>query len=252
MRPFSNCSHSLLVSMLVLLIGLPASATAQSLSMRLASGHRPEEDKARDAGREPGAVIDFLGIEAGMTVLDVIAAGGYYSEVLSEAVGPAGHVYAQNTDFILKMRDGANEKAISARLADNRLPNVERLNRKFANLGLAPASLDAAITALNFHDIYNSSGPEAATGILKAVKAYLKPGGLLGIIDHAGNAGADNTALHRIEESNVALAAEKAGFIVEARSDVLRNSSDDRSGGVFGPGMRGATDRFVLKLRKPR
>ena len=252
MQVFSARSGLLLLATLVALSGSSACATAPDLATRLTTGDRAEADKARDAGRRPAAVIGFLGIEPGMTVMDLIAAGGYYTEVLSGAVGPKGRVYAQNSEFVLKIRDGANEKAMTARLANDRLPNVERLDRELDNLSLAPDSLDAVITALNFHDIYNGGGPEAAHAMLRAVREALRPGGVLGLIEHAGNAGADNEKLHRIEESKVVAAAEKAGFVVEATSDVLRHPEDDRTQFVFAKGLRGATDRFVLKLRKPR
>lgn len=236
-----------------LLLTLPASARgeASELAARLSAQSRPAADRARDAGRKPAEVVAFLGIEPGMTVVDLIAAGGYYTEVLSIAVGTEGRVYAQNTAFTLQFRDGANEKAIRERLAGNRLPNVERLDREIADLGLAPDSVDAAVTALNFHDVYNGRGPEAAAAFLAAAYDFLEPGGVLGIIDHAGNPGADNEKLHRIEEERVLEAARAAGFEVEASSDVLRNPQDDRSRSVFAEGLRGHTDRFVLRLRKP-
>jgi len=229
---------------------LGAACAPADLATRLADPHRAESDRARDAGRKPAEVVGFLGIEPGMTVVDLIAAGGYYTEVLSLAVGPRGHVYAQNTRFTLEIRDGANDAAMTARLADGRLPNVERLDREIGDLGLAPNSIDAAVTALNFHDIYNGRGPEAANGFLLAVKAILVPGGVLGIVDHAGGAG-DDESLHRIDEALVVAAAEQAGFIVEATSDVLRNPDDDRERNVFAEGLRGHTDRFVLRLRRP-
>lgn len=252
MQVFSTRSGLLLLAALLALSTSLACATGPDLATRLASGDRAEADKARDAGRRPAAVIEFLGIEPGMTVMDLIAASGYYTEVLSHAVGPDGKVYAQNVDFSLKFRDGANDKAMTARLADGRLPNVERLDRELDDLGLAPDSLDAVITALNFHDVYHGSGPEAAHAMLTTVRNVLRPGGVLGLIEHAGNAGADNNKLHRMEESKAVAAAEKAGFVVEATSDVLRHPEDDRTRFVFAEGLRGATDRFVLKLRKPR
>jgi len=187
-----------------------------------------------------------------MTVIDLIAAGGYYTEVLSAAVGPEGRVYAQNNAFVLQMRDGANDKAMTGRLEGARLPNVVRLDREIADLGLEPASIDFAFTALNFHDVYNARGAEAAAAFLATVYRILKPGGVLGLIDHAGNPGQDNAKLHRIEEGKVREAAKAAGFEIEASSNLLRHLDDDRSAGVFAPGLRGKTDRFVLRLRKPR
>ena len=250
MRPYSLSFRFSRLLLLLLLWTSPSLASDADLATRLQSGGRAESDKARDEGRKPAAVIAFLGIESGMTVLDLLAAGGYYTEVLSEAVGAKGRVYAQNTAFVLKLRDGANEKAMTARLADDRLPNVQRLDREIDDLGLEDGSLDAALTALNFHDIYNGGGPEAAQGFLRVIHSLLTPDGVLGIIDHRGSPDADNQKLHRIDEAKVIEAVEQAGFVVEATSDVLRHTEDDRTRFVFAEGLRGATDRFVLKLRK--
>lgn len=228
-----------------------ANVSPAEVAARLEAGDRPAADRGRDNGRKPAEVIAFLGIEPGMTVVDLIAAGGYYTEALSLAVGAEGKVYAQNTKFALEYREGANDKAMAARLADGRLPNVERLDREIADLGLAPDSVDAALTALNFHDIYNGGGPAAADGFLKVVFAFLEPGGSFGLIDHAGGVG-DDEALHRIEEQLVIDAAKRAGFELADFSEVLRNSADDRTRSVFDTSIRGHTDRFVLRLRKPK
>ncbi len=232
---------------------MPAAAeeAAPDLRALLASEDRAESDRARDAGRRPADVVEFLGIQEGMHVLDVLAAGGYYTEVLSLAVGDDGHVVAHNSPAVLQMRDGVNEKAISARLADNRLPNVTRLNKDFAELVPEDGPFDAAITALNFHDLYNRRGPEATTSILQAISSLLKPGAVFGIIDHVGEAGADNSELHRIEISKVLETVEAAGLVVESDSDLLRNETDDHSLRVFADAVRGKTDRFLLKVRAP-
>jgi len=214
-------SHVVPFSLFILLLfSLPAFAATSDLATRLESGSRSDADKARDAGRKPAAVVAFLGIEPGMTVVDLLAASGYYTEVLSEAVGPDGRVYA--------------------------------LDREINDLGLADGSVDAVLTALNFHDIYNGSGPDAAQAVLGAIHKILKPNGVVGIIDHAGTPGADNKKLHRMDEAKAIEAVEQAGFIVEATSDVLRRAEDDRTRSVFAEGLRGATDRFVLKLRKKK
>ena len=229
----------------------PKAEAPADLSILLANSSRSAEDRARDAGRKPAAVIEFLGIKPGMRVLDVIAAGGWYTEVLALTVGPDGHVVAQNPQVILEMRDGANEKALSARLAGNRLPNVSRMNSGFENIGSVAGTFDAAITAMNFHDIYNSRGPEAALSTLQAIYTALKPGGIFAIIDHVGVAGADNAALHRIEKSLAIETAKSAGFVVEGDANILASTSDDHTQGVFAEGIRGNTDRFLLKFVKP-
>lgn len=228
----------------------PMADSSGDLREKLASESRPAGDRARDAGRKPADVVEFLGIEPGMRVMDIIAAGGYYTEVLSLAVGHEGEVVAQNPPGLLESRESMEEE-ISGRLANGRLPNVTRLN---VNLGEFPAgteNFDAAITALNFHDIYNRNGPEAAQAALQSIYSVLKPGGVLGIIDHAGVAGADNAELHRIEKEKAIEAAVAAGFEVEQESNLLSNAADDHTQGVFAEGLRGNTDRFALKLRKP-
>jgi len=231
----------------------PAAAPEPAADLRsmLASDARSAQDQARDAGRKPADVVEFLGIEPGMAVIDVIAASGYYTEVLSLAVGPEGSVAAHNPAFILEFREGANEKAIAARLADDRLPNVTRLNKEFAELSADDGPFDAAITALNFHDLYNGRSPEDALAVMQVVYSMLKPGGTFGIIDHAGVAEADNAALHRIEVAKAIETATAAGFVVEGQSGILSNPEDDHTQGVFAEGLRGHTDRFLLKLRKP-
>ncbi len=210
---------------------------------------RPAGDVARDGGRKPFQVLEFLGVQPGMRTLDVIAAGGYYTEVLANAVGPQGLVYAQNPAVVLRFNDGANDRAMTDRLAGGRLPNVQRLDREFGDLGLLADSIDVAITALNFHDIYNRS-PEAAHEVLLDIRQVLKPGGVLGVIDHVSNPGADHAKLHRLDPLLAVAVAEQAGFKVE-QSDLLANPDDDHTLGPFAEGLRGKTDRFVLKLTKP-
>lgn len=228
-----------------------ALAGHHTIEERIASDSRPEADRARDAGRKPAAVLEFLGVEAGMDVIDIMAAGGWYTEVLSLAVAEDGSVVAHNTPGMLQFRDGANDKAMAERLADDRLPNVTRLDKDFADIDPSDGSFDVAISALNFHDVYNRAGHDAAVGMLEQVGSVLKPGGVFGIIDHAGDEGADNASMHRIAKQRVIEAAEDAGFVVEAESDLLASDEDDRSQGVFADEVRGKTDRFVLRLRKP-
>jgi len=225
--------------------------TTADLSTLLASETRSASDRARDAGRHPVEVMDFLGIEPGMNVIDVIAASGYYTEVLSYAVGPDGHVSAHNPAIVLQMRDGANEVALSERLSDNRLANVSRLDREIGELSATDGPFDAALTALNLHDIYNNYGEQAAVGALQAISAILKPGAVFGIIDHHGAVGNDNNALHRMPVDDAIRVAEAAGFTVEAKSGLLHVHSDDLTETVFADGRRGNTHRFLLRLRKP-
>ena len=133
----------------------PAQAAA-TLAAALASADRPAEDKARDADRKPAELMQFFGVKPGMTTVDIIALGGYVTEVLSVAVGPKGKVYAQNPPIALQLRDGMYAKAITERLANNRLPNVVRVDGDLPASSQIPlGSVDVAITAMNYHDVRN-------------------------------------------------------------------------------------------------
>jgi len=235
----------------LILCTLSLSVTAENLAMNLAATDRDPSDIARDPGRRPAEVLNFLGVEPGMTVLDVIAASGYYTEVLSIAVGSEGKVFAQNPLFVLKYRDGAYDKALAQRLANNRLSNVTRIDGDINSLDIEPESVDLAITALNFHDIYNREGKEAAVNFSMAVMKLLKSGGVFGVIDHQGAKDADNANLHRMQSALAIETLESAGYQIQAISDVLRNPDDDLSQMVFAPDIRGRTDRFLIKAVKP-
>lgn len=227
-------------------------APAERIAAAIAAiSGRPADEVARDADRQPAEVLAFLGLEPGMTALDVMASGGWYSEVLSAAVGPSGKVIVQNPPSMLKFREGAADKALTARFADNRLSNVERIDADLADMGVAPGSVDFALTALNFHDIYYLISPEAAAAALEYIAAALKPGGVLGIVDHAGTADGDNKSLHRIDPQLVKGLIEQSPLVLEAESGILHHHSDDMTGMVFGPEIRGKTHRFIYRLRKP-
>jgi predicted methyltransferase len=220
----------------------------QAVRMRaaLAAPDRPAESKARDAARKPIESVQFFGIETGDTVIDMIAAGGWFTEVLSAAVGPGGKVYSQNPPFLVQ-QDA--ETALHRRLG-----NVEAVHASLAEA--SAENVDAIVTAQNLHDIYNGyadqPGGEAATvDFLKSLHAALKPGGVLGVIDHVGVAGQDNKTLHRMLPQQARDALTKAGFTIEAESNMLANSADDHTKGVFDPAVRGTTDQFMLRARKP-
>lgn len=231
-----------------MLVGSQAMAIDPAkLTQALASPDRSAEDKELDMNRKPVQVLTFLGLKEGMSALDLVAGGGWYTEVLSRAVGPNGKVYMQNSPASLSR--GTTEQTVSARV-NGRLTNVVRVNRDMNDLGLAPDSIDFAITNLNFHDLYNSN-PANARAMLEAVKTVLKPGGVFAIIDHAGNVGADNASLHRVPKSLVVVAAREAGFtIVDAGSAILSVPSDDHTLPQSAPELNRNTDRFIVKLTK--
>jgi predicted methyltransferase len=221
------------------------------LSQALASPSRPEADRTRDPDRKPAQLMSFFGVTRGMTAMDAIGEGGYLTEVLSITVGPSGRVYLQNPALVLQLQNGAIAQAIQSRLANNRLPNVTRIDGDVPSAVVTANSVDFAITALNLHDAVIRGGVPGATVLVKNLYAVLKPGGVLGVVDHVGNEGGDNTRLHRMPKQQAIDIAKAAGFVVEAQSDLLANSADDHTKAVFDPTVRGKTDQFILRLRKP-
>ena len=218
---------------------------AARMETALLSPERPFEDKERDAARRPIQTVQFLGIETGDTVIDVIAAGGWFTEVLSAAVGSSGKVLAQNPDFFVSQPNfAATEKA-----RHDRLGNVQAVHGELAAAGIV-AQADAAVTALNLHDIYNGQGGEAAAvAFAKGVYDALKPGAVFGVIDHVGIEGQNNAQFHRLQVAQARDVLTKAGFTIEAESDILRNPGDDHTKPVRDMGRR--TDQLLIRARKP-
>ena len=210
-----------------------------------ASPDRSAKDKERDAARKPIETIQFAGIKTGQTVLEVIAVGGWFTEVLSAAVGPTGKVYAQNPTFFT----GRPGFAEAEKAQDDRLKNVTPIHGDLPDASLK-GKADVALTALNLHDIYNSAGEDAAVALCKGVYDDLKPGGTFIVIDHVGIAGQDNKMFHRIELAQAKAVLTKAGFKIDAESDLLKNPKDDHTKGVRDPSVSGHTDQFLIRAKK--
>jgi len=216
---------------------------------------RTDADRQRDAGRRPGQVLEFFGIEPGMTVLDMFSGGGYYTEMLSHIVGTGGKVVAHTNSAYA----GFVGEETTNRYADDRLANVEHLLAENNELDLPAGEFDAVMLVLAYHDIYfvdaandwpKIDGPK----LLAELRKGLKPGGMLAVVDHYAAAGSPRETggtLHRIDPQIVIDEIEAEGFVLEGKSDVLRNMDDDHSKGMFDPEIRGKTDRFVLKFRLP-
>jgi len=216
---------------------------------------RPEADRDRDAGRHPAKVLKFFGIESGATVLDMFSGGGYYTEMLAHVVGDSGHVVSHMNQAMLAFSGDEFEM----RHTDNRLPNVEVLMAENNELDLDANRFDAIIMTLNYHDLYwesekyNWAKIEVENFLAELVEG-MRPGAILGIVDHYAAAGAPSetgSTLHRIDRGIVIAEVEAAGLVLEEESDLLRNADDDRSKSVFDPEIRGKTDRFILRFKKP-
>ncbi len=218
-----------------------AAALAPDFVDKLTAESRPLEDRVRDGARRPYQVMQALGVDAGMTVLDVGAGGGWFTRVLSAATGPSGKVIAQFGPRALQREDGKQPKELAASLG-----NTEAFFGEVADL--PPNSVDAAVTALNMHHM----NAERALPYLKDILAALKPGGRAAIIDHVGLAENDNSRLHRMLPSDARSWLQQAGFEIVAESDILRTTADDHKLSVESPILARDVDQFLFIVRKPQ
>jgi predicted methyltransferase len=225
--------------------------SADALAAAVANEARPEEARALDESRKPAEVLAFLGLEQGDDAADLISGGGYWAEILAEAVGEDGSVTA------LEPEQFYNEERWTA-LAKAQ-PGIALERYRFEDFQSAPDRFDFAVMNLVYHDLYWTSEQfdvprSEPADYLATLYAAMKPGGVVGVIDHAANPGDTRETvedLHRIDPAIVRADFEKAGFVLEAESDLLANAEDDRTTNVFAPDIRGKTDRFVMKFVKP-
>ena len=232
--------------------GAVSTTVASDYAAALADPARPEADRGRDAVRKPAELLAFAQIAPGESVGDWVMGGGYLTRVLAAAVGPEGRVYAfQPAEFIgFRKQYGDDQKAV-----DDAYANVDAVSGPFAAAAW-PVKLDTIVTVQNFHDLYlkpfpADTGPRGAASLFAA----LKPGGALVVVDHSAADGSGTTAadtLHRIDRQAVIGALTAVGFRLEAESDLWRRSDDHRSANVFDAAIRGKTDQFALRFRKPR
>ncbi len=221
----------------------------------VANPDRPASDRVRDKPRQSAAVLRFFHIAPGMRVLDLYSGGGYYAELLSYIVGTNGHVVAHNNTPYLDFA----KADLPGRFAPGRLPNVERLLAENNALKLPAARFNAVLMTNVYHDIYfvdEKAGWPRIDGpkLLAEVIQSLKPGGVLGVVDHAAVPGAPPATggtLHRIDPALLKREILAAGFVLDGESDILINPSDDRTKSAFDPSVQGRTDQVVLRFRKP-
>ena len=224
-----------------------------NIAAAVASPARPEPDRAKDANRKPVACLAFAGVRPGDRVGELVPGGGYYTRLLSKAVGSRGYVYAYIPSDIDEMYKKHGMTVPPA--ADPNYPNVSYIHAPIAKF-VTPEKLDIVWTSQNYHDLHDKFfGPADVPAVNKAVYDSLKPGGVFIVIDHAAEKGSglrDTDTLHRIDEDTVKKEVEAAGFKLAAESNVLHNPDDPRTAKVFDPSIRGKTDQFVLKFKKPR
>ena len=233
--------------------GNVASSThsAADYAAALADPQRPATDSDRDAARLPGELLAFAQIDPGEKVGDYIMGGGYWTRILSNAVGPQGKVYAFQPDEFIGFRPAYGEEQAAA--------VAGRANAVAVRGPVAappfPEPLDTLITVQNLHDLYIGAMPAGtAPKAVAALYAALRPGGTLLVVDHSAADGSGTTttnALHRIDKQAAISALTAAGFVLEAEDDLYSRPDDPRTANVFAPEIRGKTDQFALRFRKP-
>ena len=229
------------------LLTLAWSAGAQpNIKAAVADPSRPAADTARDAARKPAETLEFAKVRPGETVLEIAPGGGYFTRLLSKAVGPTGHVYSSTPPQFAK--------AVTAIAAEPGYSNVTVVGIGPQAMATVP-KVDLVFTAQNYHDLHNPSAKLDVPALDKAWYDQLKPGGLFVVIDHVAAAGAPvgetASTLHRIDPAFVRKEVEAAGFKFDGEANFLRNPADNHTLKVFDPSIRGHTDQFVFRFKKP-
>ena len=245
------------LTVFVLLLCLPAvmvcAAGADLYDEAVRQPGRSAHDLKRDARDHPVEILRLTKLGPGMRVADVLGGDGYYSELASYIVGPKGNVLLLNN----KAFEEYSDSGWTARLAGQRLPNVEYRSVDLEHLGLGKETLDAVLLVKVYHDL-NRPGPDGiwpkfTPGIvLDEIVNALKPGGVLLLVDHSAKPGTgqSQTELHRIDEQFARKDFESRGLVPIAESNLLRNPADSRDQRSFDSPMAGKTDRFVVVFQK--
>lgn len=237
---------------LLLAAGAPALGAAGPYVAVLADPAR-KDDRDDDARRKPAEILALAKVKPGDKVVDLIPGGGYFSRLYSRAVGPKGHVYALwPNEYAAEAHPAPEQQTAMYRQAPwTNISVVLQPAKAFAT----PEPVDLVFTSQNYHDYPDPfMGPTDPAVLNRAVFKALKPGGLYVIIDHAAQKGSglrDTNTLHRIEADTVKAQVTAAGFVFDGESQALRNPRDPRTKAVFDKSVRGHTDQFMLRFRKP-
>jgi predicted methyltransferase len=221
-----------------------------------ATANRSPDNVKLDESRKPAEVLQFLGLRPGMEVLDPFGINRYWVEITAPAVGPKGHVTVWEPTQFAK---DENKKAFDEFATKQK--NVSLIVSPFEAPDFGKGGYDFALINLDYHDVYWENPARKVVRMdpnawLKTLYAAMKPGATVGIVDHVANPNDDTRATvekqHRIDPKVVEADFKRAGFVLAGTSDILRNPADDHSLLVFDPKIRGRTDRFIFKFKKPR
>lgn len=228
-------------------------ADEAAINAAIVDPDRPQTDVERDDLRKPGAVIEFMGLQPGDTVLEMEAGSGYFTQIFSHYVGADGMIYMQNPAAF----DAFLGDSLETRL--DGLDNVDYVKSDFDEMPLEDASVDVVTWFQGPHELwYTPESGEKLVGNANAafpeIMRVLKPGGQFIVIDHTAPAGAPKSTggeTHRIDPQIVRDMAEETGFVLIAESDLYENPDDDLNANVFDEKVRGMTDQFLMKFEKP-
>jgi predicted methyltransferase len=220
------------------------SPSAPHITAAVADTHRPAADRAQDAARHPAETLALSGVAPGQKIAELLPGEGYFTRLFSNAVGAQGRVYA-----ISRTAHDQYEHVVL-----EGTPNVSNVIQPYDRFTV-PAPVDLVFTARNYHDFkINQYGMGDTIAVDRAAFAALRPGGVYVIIDHSAVAGAVEDQvhpLHRIDQAVVRREVESVGFVYDGESQILRNAQDPRTASVFDPSIRGHTDQFFMRFRKP-
>jgi predicted methyltransferase len=254
-----------ILTALALALAMPvptAAFAADEVALSAALAHpRRGEDGARDKYRHPAETLAFFQVEPGMTVVDYLPAGGWFTRVIAPYLGPQGHYVAmgpnlagETNQYFLNSMGGLAGK-FPAQAAKWDLGPSARLSA--FNVPEVPAELEGKVDrVLLFRELHNQFRLGWMHQDLLAIRKLLKPGGMVGIEDHrmredAPYAMTDGNKGY-LRESDVIALMDAYGFDLVGKSEVNANPKDtkDYPGGVWTlpPGMRGATDANRAQL----
>ena len=244
-----------------------AEVESGSIAAAIAGSHRLEENRARDGDRHPAETLAFFGLEPGMTVVEMAPGGGWYTEILAPTLRGSGKLFAAIPDpdeseygerFITFL--GTHPEVYSE------IETVIFSPPERTSLG-PDGSADMVLTFRSTHGWINRG---QADDVYAAMFKVLKPGGVLGVVQHRADEGADPAVTSEngyVPQAYVVGLAEAAGFVLEEASEINANPADDHDHpeGVWTlpPSLRlgdegraeyeaiGESDRMTLRFRKP-
>ncbi|MGZ8362161.1 MAG: class I SAM-dependent methyltransferase [Allosphingosinicella sp.] len=250
--------RSLVAIVLSLAVPLAAAPAAPAdVAAAVSAPGRAADAIAQDANRHPAELLTWIGLERDARVLDYFTGSGYYAEIIARAVGPQGHVTGWNPPA------AAGNERIRNALAGihERSPNTTFVSSPVTALSFPPASFDLILFHLAYHDAYWESErfqiPRIDPAIVtRAAFEATRPGGMVVVVDHVAPPGGDTRAVveatHRIDPAVIRADFERAGFVFDGETELLRNRQDDYTKTVFDESLRGRTDRIVYRFRRPR